>query len=182
MNPWAYFMVEISFPNGVANTKKMFIRITATITAGAGTYCFKRARKARAKRHQNRPNACTVKKIVGLCKEARPSAKTGNDKSWKWVKSYSEVSGYVDARMSIAIVWATHRCLRGSHELKARQGSIYSVTRQLAHDDSIRWVHYFHFFPSRNSGLSNRFQPSWVSSFVSFYSNYCKFDFLCYWS
>jgi hypothetical protein len=28
-------MAEISFPNGVANTKKMFIRITATITAGA---------------------------------------------------------------------------------------------------------------------------------------------------
>jgi predicted transcriptional regulator len=32
----------------------------------------------------------------------------------KWGKSYSEVCGYVNARMSIAIVRATHLCLRGS--------------------------------------------------------------------
>jgi hypothetical protein len=32
----------------------------------------------------------------------------------KWEKSYSEVCGYVNARMSIAMVRATHLCLRGS--------------------------------------------------------------------
>jgi hypothetical protein len=32
----------------------------------------------------------------------------------KWGKSYAEVCGYVNARMSIAIVRATHICLRGS--------------------------------------------------------------------
>ncbi len=32
----------------------------------------------------------------------------------KWGKSYSDVCGYVNARMSIAIVRATHLCLRGS--------------------------------------------------------------------
>jgi hypothetical protein len=32
----------------------------------------------------------------------------------KWQKPYSEVCGYVNARMSIAIVRATHLCLRGS--------------------------------------------------------------------
>jgi hypothetical protein len=32
----------------------------------------------------------------------------------KWEKSYSQVRGYVNARMSLAIVRATHLCLRGS--------------------------------------------------------------------
>jgi hypothetical protein len=32
----------------------------------------------------------------------------------KWEKPYSHVCGYVNARMSIAIVRATHLCLRGS--------------------------------------------------------------------
>jgi hypothetical protein len=32
-----------------------------------------------------------------------------------WEKTYSEVCGYVNARMSIAVVRATHLCLRGSH-------------------------------------------------------------------
>ena len=32
----------------------------------------------------------------------------------KWQKPYAEVCGYVNARMSIAIVRATHLCLRGS--------------------------------------------------------------------
>ena len=32
----------------------------------------------------------------------------------KWEKPYSEICGYVNARMSIAIVRATHLCLRGS--------------------------------------------------------------------
>jgi hypothetical protein len=32
----------------------------------------------------------------------------------KWEKPYSEVCGYVNARMSIAIVRATHLCIRGS--------------------------------------------------------------------
>jgi hypothetical protein len=33
----------------------------------------------------------------------------------KWKKPYSEVCGYVNAQMSIAVVRATHLCLRGSH-------------------------------------------------------------------
>ena len=32
----------------------------------------------------------------------------------KWGKAYSQVCGFVNARMSIAIVRATHLCLRGS--------------------------------------------------------------------
>ena len=32
----------------------------------------------------------------------------------KWEKPYSEICGYVNARMSIAIVRATHLCLRRS--------------------------------------------------------------------
>jgi hypothetical protein len=32
----------------------------------------------------------------------------------KWKRPYAVVSGYVNARMSIAIVRATHICLRGS--------------------------------------------------------------------
>jgi hypothetical protein len=42
-----------------------------------------------------------LKKLSGLLAE-------------KWEKPYSEVCGYVKARMSIAIVRATHLCLRGS--------------------------------------------------------------------
>jgi hypothetical protein len=34
--------------------------------------------------------------------------------SKKWEKPYSEVCGYVNAQISIAIVRATHLCLRGS--------------------------------------------------------------------
>jgi hypothetical protein len=33
----------------------------------------------------------------------------------KWEKPYSEICGYVNARMSIAMVRATHLCLGGSH-------------------------------------------------------------------
>jgi hypothetical protein len=33
--------------------------------------------------------------------------------SEKWEKPYSEVCGYVNAQISIAIVRATHLCLRG---------------------------------------------------------------------
>jgi hypothetical protein len=32
----------------------------------------------------------------------------------KWQRSYSQICGYVKARLSIAIVRATHLCLRGS--------------------------------------------------------------------
>jgi hypothetical protein len=42
-----------------------------------------------------------LKKLPGLLAE-------------KWEKPYSEVCGYVNARMSIAVVRATHLCLRGS--------------------------------------------------------------------
>jgi hypothetical protein len=32
----------------------------------------------------------------------------------KWEKSHSEICGYVNARLSVAIVRATHLCIRGS--------------------------------------------------------------------
>ena len=32
----------------------------------------------------------------------------------KWKREYSQVAGYLNTRLSIAIVRATHRCLRGS--------------------------------------------------------------------
>jgi hypothetical protein len=41
----------------------------------------------------------------------------------KWGKSYSEVCGYVNARMSIAIVRATHLCLRGSRVPTSRMSN-----------------------------------------------------------
>jgi len=41
----------------------------------------------------------------------------------KWGKSYSEVCGYVNARMSIAIVRATHLCIRGSRVPTSRMSN-----------------------------------------------------------
>jgi hypothetical protein len=41
----------------------------------------------------------------------------------KWRKPYSEVSGYVNAHMSIAIVRATHHCLRGSRVPTSRMSN-----------------------------------------------------------
>jgi hypothetical protein len=43
--------------------------------------------------------------------------------SEKWGKPYSEVCGYVNARMSIAIVRATHLCLRGSRVPTSRMSN-----------------------------------------------------------
>jgi hypothetical protein len=43
----------------------------------------------------------------------------------KWQRTYSQVCGYVKARLSIAIVRATHLCLRGSriptHKISTRR-------------------------------------------------------------
>jgi hypothetical protein len=41
----------------------------------------------------------------------------------KWGEAYSEVCGYVNARMSIAIVRATHHCLRGSRVPTSRMST-----------------------------------------------------------
>ena len=41
----------------------------------------------------------------------------------KWGKPYSEVCGYVNARMSIAIVRASHLCLRGSRVPTSRMSN-----------------------------------------------------------
>jgi hypothetical protein len=41
----------------------------------------------------------------------------------KWDKPYSEVCGYVIARMSIAIVRATHLCLRRSRILTSKMSN-----------------------------------------------------------
>ena len=50
-----------------------------------------------------------------LRREASTFAKRLSAKlATKWQKTYSQVCGYVNARLSIAIVRATHLCLRGS--------------------------------------------------------------------
>ena len=59
------------------------------------------------------PFVCSVDGLLG--REAtifskRPAAKL----AVKWQRTYSEVCGYVNARLSIAIVRATHLCIRGS--------------------------------------------------------------------
>jgi hypothetical protein len=38
----------------------------------------------------------------------------------KWEKPYSEVCGYINAQMSIAVVRATHLCIRGSRILTSK--------------------------------------------------------------
>jgi hypothetical protein len=60
------------------------------------------------------PFVCSVDGMLG--REAKTfairlvaSAKLAN----KWEKSYSQVCGYVNAQLSIAIVLATHLCMRG---------------------------------------------------------------------
>jgi hypothetical protein len=57
--------------------------------------------------------------------EARTMMRRISEKlSDKWRKPYSEVSGYVNARMSIAIVRATpHRCIRGSRVPTSRMSN-----------------------------------------------------------
>jgi hypothetical protein len=41
----------------------------------------------------------------------------------KWKKPYSEICGYVNARMSIAMVRATHLCVRGSRILTSQMSN-----------------------------------------------------------
>lgn len=59
------------------------------------------------------PFVCTTDGIIGeeamgvLNRIAKKLAK-------KWHSPYSEVCGFVRARMGISIVWATHSCIRGS--------------------------------------------------------------------
>ena len=57
-----------------------------------------------------------------LAREAQFVIKRFADKlSIKWHKSYSEVMGWVHARLSFAILRATNRCIRGSR-VKWRSG------------------------------------------------------------
>eukprot|EP00978_Attheya_sp_CCMP212_P003110 scaffold6374_cov39-Attheya_sp.AAC.2 len=51
----------------------------------------------------------------GLGQFSTPS-RSGNPQPpyLQWRRQYSQVCGYVNARLSIALVRATHRCLRGS--------------------------------------------------------------------
>jgi hypothetical protein len=60
----------------------------------------------------------------------------------KWAKPYSEVCGYVNAPISIAIVRATHLCVCGSRiptskmskrlpQWKTKQASVYFIARNL---------------------------------------------------
>jgi hypothetical protein len=59
------------------------------------------------------PFVCSVDGMLG--REAKTFAKRLAAKlANKWEKSYSQVCGYVNARLSIAIVRATHLCMRGS--------------------------------------------------------------------
>jgi hypothetical protein len=56
----------------------------------------------------------------------RLAAKLAN----KWQKPYSQVCGYVQARLSISIVRATHLCLRGSRIPTSK----ISIRRSLCED------------------------------------------------
>jgi hypothetical protein len=59
------------------------------------------------------PFVCSVDGMLG--REAKTFAKRLAAKlANKWEKSYSQVCGYVNARLSIAIVRATHLCMKGS--------------------------------------------------------------------
>jgi hypothetical protein len=59
------------------------------------------------------PFVCSTDGLLG--REAQTFAKRLAAKlASKWQKTYSQVCGYVKARLSIAIVRATHLCLRGS--------------------------------------------------------------------
>jgi hypothetical protein len=59
------------------------------------------------------PFICSVDGLLG--REARTFAKRLAAKlAQKWQRSYSQTCGYVNARLSIAIIRATHLCMRGS--------------------------------------------------------------------
>jgi hypothetical protein len=59
------------------------------------------------------PFVCSVDGLLG--REAKTFAKRLAAKlAKKWQRSYSQTCGYVNARLSIAIIRATHLCLRGS--------------------------------------------------------------------
>jgi hypothetical protein len=56
---------------------------------------------------------CSVDRLLG--RKAPTFAKQLAAKLMKkWQRSYSQTCGYVNARLSIAIIQATHLCLRGS--------------------------------------------------------------------
>ena len=76
----------------------------------------KKTKLLRACLDQRRHFTPFVFSVDGLLgKEARTLLKKLSTMlSDKWNKPYSQVCGYVNARMSIAIVRATHLCLRGS--------------------------------------------------------------------
>jgi hypothetical protein len=60
------------------------------------------------------PFVCSTNGL--LRREAATFAKLLTAKlATKWQHTFSQVCGYVKARLSIAIVHATHLCLRGSH-------------------------------------------------------------------
>jgi hypothetical protein len=64
------------------------------------------------------PSLCSVDGLLG--REAKTFAKRllrivfASKLSSKWEKSYSQICGYVTARLSVAIVRATHLWMRGS--------------------------------------------------------------------
>ena len=37
----------------------------------------------------------------------------------KWNRPYPPVRGYINARISFALIWASHLCIRGSHYMSA---------------------------------------------------------------
>jgi hypothetical protein len=50
----------------------------------------------------------------------------------KWQRSYSQVCGYVNARLSIAIIRATHLCLRGSRIPAHKMSNKFPLWEDLA--------------------------------------------------
>jgi hypothetical protein len=70
------------------------------------------------------PFVCSTDGLLGL-KAATFAKRLAAKLATKWQRSYSQVCGYVKARLSIATVHATHLCLRGSriptHQISTRR-------------------------------------------------------------
>ena len=63
-----------------------------------------------------------------MAREAARSAvkRVANKLATKWGRSYGEVLGWVQPRLSFAILWATNRCVRGSR-VRWRSGYNFAI-------------------------------------------------------
>jgi hypothetical protein len=77
-------------------------------------------------RHHFTPFVCSVDGL--LCCKANTFAKCLTAKlATKWQQPYSQTCGYITARLSIAIVHATHLCLQGRRHVPAHIFSTWRI-------------------------------------------------------